>query len=266
MSSGSQKVDTSFSRKPTFDFPGSRGLADSLLDRTNQTMFNEDNIWREQGLSFLSDIVAGKPIEWQPSQELQNQITSVQDSAAMALPEQLANARSQYYRAPSGRQAMGIDDAVNRNQVAMNSQISDLMQKQYNIDTGIMGNAANNLIQTDASDFAQSMQLLKALTGEKGHGMQATSGTPSTGSMLAGLGSIVGGVAAFSDRRLKTNIEEVGTWMELPLYAFEYVFDRGRRLLGCMADEVRKQYPEAVLDLGVYDMVNYRKIVDMQNA
>jgi hypothetical protein len=56
--------------------------------------------------------------------------------------------------------------------------------------------------------------------------------------------------ALFSDRRLKRDIVRVGTTpvMGLPLYAFSYVWDRGKRVIGVMADEVARMRPSAVID------------------
>ena len=73
-------------------------------------------------------------------------------------------------------------------------------------------------------------------------------------SFLGDLGGFLGGAAsvytAFSDRRLKVNIEEVGVDQRtaLTLYEFSYVGDEDRRFVGVMADEVELVYPEAVED------------------
>jgi len=74
-------------------------------------------------------------------------------------------------------------------------------------------------------------------------------------SFLGDLGGIMGGAAsmytAFSDVRLKDNVEQVGKDEKtgLNLYEFNYKWD-DRRYIGVMAGEVQKVYPEAVSDLG----------------
>lgn len=86
---------------------------------------------------------------------------------------------------------------------------------------------------------------------------------------LAGLGSVLGGVANLykagalgsSDRRLKERIEVVGKddRTGLTLYEFSYIDDpERRRYVGVMADEVRQVMPLAVVvrEDG-YDAVNY---------
>lgn len=79
------------------------------------------------------------------------------------------------------------------------------------------------------------------------------------GSALVGaLGSLAGaGVKAFSDRRLKRNVREIGRdprgfgW-----YEFDYVWG-GDREIGVMADEVARVIPGAVGESGGYATVNY---------
>jgi hypothetical protein len=86
-------------------------------------------------------------------------------------------------------------------------------------------------------------------------------------SMLGDIGGLLGGAAAaytaFSDRRIKENIEEVGVDQRtaLTLYQFNYIGD-DRRFQGVMADEVELSYPDAVvmMDNGYkavkYDLLN----------
>lgn len=67
-------------------------------------------------------------------------------------------------------------------------------------------------------------------------------------------------LAAFSDRRLKADIEKVG---KLPsginLYTYRYVWD-DRYRVGVMADEVEKVYPEAVGEMYGFKTVDYSRI------
>ena len=74
----------------------------------------------------------------------------------------------------------------------------------------------------------------------------------------------VGTGIAFSDRRVKENIELVGQLTpEIGLYEFEYIGGNGSRYRGVMADEVLKVMPEAVVtsDRGymavVYSMLGF---------
>ena len=83
----------------------------------------------------------------------------------------------------------------------------------------------------------------------------------STGNLGSFLGSVLGSVA-LSDRRLKENITLVG-YLEsgLPVYTYEYVFDRGKVYKGVMADEVSQTQPEALgPKVGDYQTVDYSKL------
>jgi hypothetical protein len=83
------------------------------------------------------------------------------------------------------------------------------------------------------------------------------------GAALQGAGQAGGFAALFSDRRLKRDIVRIGSTpiLGLPLYAFSYVWDRGRRVVGVMADEVARVLPSAVLEHpSGYRMVDYGQI------
>ena len=96
---------------------------------------------------------------------------------------------------------------------------------------------------------------------------QTSSYINTSGSFLGDVGGALGGAAAaytaFSDRRLKENIEEVAVDQRtaLPLYEFNYVkefSDPNVRYRGVMADDVELVYPEAVTETEFgYKVVNY---------
>jgi hypothetical protein len=86
-----------------------------------------------------------------------------------------------------------------------------------------------------------------------------------SGSALGDIGAIAGaGASAYatygSDRRLKSNIKEVGVDQRtaLSLYEFTYTGDDTRKYIGVMADEVELSYPDAVVDTDSgFKAVNY---------
>jgi len=67
---------------------------------------------------------------------------------------------------------------------------------------------------------------------------------------LASAGAAATGAASRSDRRLKTDIEPAGhdPNLDLPLYAYRYKRDPKTypKVVGVMAQDVEKKYPEAV--------------------
>lgn len=75
-------------------------------------------------------------------------------------------------------------------------------------------------------------------------------------SMWSGIGTGLGMLGMFCDRRLKTNIERVGTFKGFPFYTFDYVW--GEEAAGVMADEVNKDavytHPSG------YSVVDYGKL------
>lgn len=85
---------------------------------------------------------------------------------------------------------------------------------------------------------------------------QILGGAAGVGSLLSGIGSL-----RLSDRRLKTDIERVGTLdNDTPVYKFRYVFG-GPPQLGVMAQDVEEENPEAV-----YTLWNGAKLVDYDRA
>jgi hypothetical protein len=65
------------------------------------------------------------------------------------------------------------------------------------------------------------------------------------GQLLGSAGAIAGR-AAFSDRRLKRDVERIGTWHNgLPVYRYRYLWSDAP-IIGFMADEVAAVRPEAV--------------------
>lgn len=78
-------------------------------------------------------------------------------------------------------------------------------------------------------------------------GLQKAAGIAQTGMQLYSM---------FSDKRLKKNIKEIGRCMGLPLYIFEYIGDC-KKVVGFMADEVEKLFPQAVFEKNGYKAVMY---------
>jgi hypothetical protein len=90
------------------------------------------------------------------------------------------------------------------------------------------------------------------------YGQQLAARSSALGGIFGVLGKgigVLGSGMGFSDRRLKSNIVQVGTWPN-GLNVYEYdIF--GRRERGFMADEVAGRFPEAVGEYAGYLTVNY---------
>jgi hypothetical protein len=101
--------------------------------------------------------------------------------------------------------------------------------------------------------------LAGAQMGITGAGNILNSQTSYANANLSQQGLDVGGIlaggakayTAFSDLRLKQNIELVGRdeRTQLPLYEFEYIGGTGKRFLGVMAQDVIKTHPDMVFTM-----------------
>jgi hypothetical protein len=84
----------------------------------------------------------------------------------------------------------------------------------------------------------------------------------SSGNALAGSFTATGDITAYSDKRLKTNIETISGALEKVNALRGVTFDKdGKRGLGVIAQEVEKILPEVVLDGEEYKSVAYGNIV-----
>jgi len=124
------------------------------------------------------------------------------------------------------------------------------------------------------STFQKVMAGMQMVAGAQALGTNAATmgmtGTPSSnvgGSELGSsqgwgqsagsiMGGMMGGASAMSDRRLKSNIQRIGTH-DTGIGIYSYIIG-GQHQIGVMADEVKTVRPEAVTrHTSGYDMVNY---------
>lgn len=97
---------------------------------------------------------------------------------------------------------------------------------------------------------------ITAMGGSQTGQSQTTQPGPSPWGQIAGLG--VSALGAFSDERVKKNIDEIGkTFDGQPIYRFEYK-GSDRPQIGLMAQDVERTKPEAVGEVGGIKTVNYR--------
>lgn len=109
---------------------------------------------------------------------------------------------------------------------------------------------------------AQYQGQLGAANAQNAANSQLTQGLFQLGgaALLAPTGTFSGAAGLFSDRRLKTNIKQVGVADNgLNIYSYNYVWG-GPTQLGYMADEVEKIAPQAVGEAHGYKTVDYGMI------
>jgi hypothetical protein len=127
--------------------------------------------------------------------------------------------------------------------------------------------SAQSVLRSSISQGALEKAIVNAQTQSNvtGYKEQAAQfGGMATAAKAAGIGAIIGGIAdaamAFSDRRLKTDIERVGSHGELGLYRFRFLGE-DRMRVGVMADEVAVHAPHALGPVvGGYSTVYYGRL------
>ena len=62
-----------------------------------------------------------------------------------------------------------------------------------------------------------------------------------------------------SDRRVKRDIKEIGTYKDIPVYSFKYIWDDEEEI-GFMAQDVQEIHPNAVMEIDGILHVNYSEV------
>jgi hypothetical protein len=174
----------------------------------------------------------------------------------------------------TGARAQGFNEA-NATMSAQNAADAAELARQYNARTQplneITGLLGGSKIDTPTFQPYSPAQVTPApiFAGGQAQGQQNTQNygiqSANYNAANAGLFNLAGagGMAAatyFSDRRLKSNIERIGTH-RLGIGIYEYDIFGGRQV-GVMADEVEAIMPEAVIQHpSGYKMVNYGALV-----
>lgn len=135
-------------------------------------------------------------------------------------------------------------------------------QQQLQLGLGAIGAGTPQLYNIDTAlnlGAAQRANQLQASIANAQASAARSAGIASGIGQIAGQG--IGLLAAFSDRRLKTDIKLIGkTGMGLNKYSFRYKSDPSTVHIGVMADEVEKVKPEAVTEINGYKAVYYSMI------
>lgn len=147
-------------------------------------------------------------------------------------------------------------------------KISDsILSQQGQAATQLTG-IGSILGQFGMSEEQLSSQLMSILTNgqlqrRQQNNQEDASSMQLIGSIFEGLGSVAGGFAAHSDRKLKTSIRYVGMENGHRTYSFVYTFDhrtKPSRYVGVMSDQVRLIDKGAVIESPIGDFVNYDRI------
>lgn len=191
----------------------------------------------------------------------------------------IANAMQGQYNTAQGQYTSGLSNLLNFG--GMQREL-DLQRRQAPVSA--FETYMGGLTPLLSSQTYNPVTVNKGSSGLLGGLSNIMGAAPIVGQAFSGLGSAVGGISglggfgsalssglggigsflgAFSDRRLKKNIKRVGELMGLPMYVFEYLWSPDK-VVGFMADEVEKLYPDAVSEKDGYKMVNYGAIAWQQ--
>lgn len=174
----------------------------------------------------------------------------------------------------SNRQMLGANDI----DLSRTNQIGGFLQNQYNTAMGNAMTTLPGLRQQDAQNllgvgsFERSLDeltrqapltALQAGTNLMAPFLSGSTSSNKQGSDIAGtiggVGGLLTGLAAFSDRSLKENIVNIGQENGHNVYEFNYIND-DKKYIGVMADEVEKTNPDAVMEIDGFKAVDYAKI------
>ena len=193
-----------------------------------------------------------------------------QRASELGLAAQRANAMT-----GTRQQATALGDAMLSNAVGIGRGLVGAGQGAYTMALNAGNSAGGNSMAAGNNLYGQMGQAYG--TAQQGQQMQMQG----LGNILSTQGSIyanqsdpwamalgaVGGIGAGwassgfkwgSDRRLKQDIVEVGTYPSgLPAYEFAYRANPKRRFIGVMADDVEKFMPGAVQEVDGYKTVDY---------
>jgi hypothetical protein len=234
---------------------------DARYDQEMQRLTQDQGDARQQA-QYQATIGSGA--EAQRMQGMDAQSGNFANSAAQqALQQQLAlgNQRFGQQQTAAGFQNTArqqqITEEMTRRGFSLNEINAILTGQQVGMPSMPGFNAANRSEGTQALQAAgmQSQDAWNAYNAQQ----QATQGT---------LSGLAGGAMMFSDRRLKKNVEVIGQRKDgLYAYKFNYIWEdplHTRQHVGLMAQEVEKLYPEAVIRVHDYLMVDYGKLPELE--
>lgn len=136
-----------------------------------------------------------------------------------------------------------VNQELNRNQQALANNLANYMSI-YDISKGVTG-LSNALNQANSNYALQAAQMNNA-------------NNTNWGSLLGGAGKLASGIAAFSDIRVKENLEKLDTIDGINIYKFDYI-NGAKNQVGVIAQEMQEKCPECVVD-GEILKVDYSKL------
>lgn len=188
------------------------------------------------GQRYAEELGAGQFQNQARAQSLQEQ-TGIKDRAYSNAQDQANNANA--------LRTSAINEEQTRRQQSLNEMNAVLSGQQVNPAQMAPVSLASKAQGTDYSGAMRDAYAADLNTSNASNmGVQ---------SLMGGIGGVAG---MFSDRRLKTNIERVGTWLSYPLYKFQYIW--GEWAVGIMSDEINQDAVST--HSSGFDIVDYGKV------
>lgn len=241
---------------------------DQAYDTQMQRLEQDQNDARQQA-QYQATIGSGQ--EAQRMQGMDVTQGGFANSAAQQALQQQLGIGSQEFNQDLTKQGtefgQNMQSAGYQNQLRQ-QQISEQMQKR-----GFSLNEINAILNGqqigmpsmpafNTANRSESAQYNNAAQNTGQYGLDAFSASQAgLNSALSGAGGLA---MMFSDRRLKKNISEaeISLHPRLKTYTFNYIWedDGAPKMIGHMADEVEKLYPDAIRDVNGYKMVDYGRL------
>lgn len=178
-------------------------------------------------------------------------------AAQQSLQQQLGIGSQQFNQNMAGA---GYQNQLRQQQISEQMQQRGFSLNEINAILNGQQVSMPNMPGFNTANASQAAQYNSAAQNQGQYNLDAFS------AQQAGLNSAMSGLSSgammFSDRKLKENIVPLGFLHKgLPVYRYNYVWDRTKRYEGFMADEVEKLYPEAVFTRpDGYKMVDYGRL------
>ena len=248
----SQPLDySSLGAAPTLNEGTRDEVADALYARMNpQFALQEQRMIDRLAAQGITD-----PGSQAYQAEYDNYARSMND-ARLAVEANALSQAAQLYGLEGNQRDRAINEMIQQRSQPLNELAAMLSGTQVQgpqfVNTPQTGVQPTNAMDSIYSSYALSQQADQA----------ANQGLFDLLGAGAGIGAATYGGAGwtFSDRRVKTDIERVGTAANgLPVYHYRYV-GGGGTYRGYMADEVEAIFPHAVTEIGGYKAVNYAEV------
>jgi hypothetical protein len=162
---------------------------------------------------------------------------------------------SQLYGIEANQRDRAINEMVQERSIPLNETAAMLSGSQVQ-NPNFVGTPQSNVAAAPVADATYS-----SYQGNlNNYNQQVAQQNAQTQGRYSLLGTAGGAAMAFSDARLKRDIKRIGTLASgLGLYSWKYIWG-GPRTSGVMAHEVKTWKPEAVVNIGGFDAVNYAEV------